>query len=287
MLTLPMPYNYALPFAIGQTIAALIMKAMGRSKEKLSHIIGNLMHSALEAFTPVAQENSLLGKALPELSMPFLHVATNKNWYGGIVHPNDDRWTRGLPQSEVAFRNTPEAWKMLARTMHTYTGFDAHPEDYREVMSYFTSTLQGVAARAGTAARDAASGEKSDPTDVPVLHALIAGGKQYDASDRRDYFEGRDRAYSADNRAKKLRKDATKSPSDADKARDYQAQNAKDITGAKTFHSTDALRRSLMKQMDRVQADTTLSADEKNRRIKVLQQRELELMRRARASTGE
>jgi len=287
MLTLPMPYNYALPFTIGQTIAALIMKAMGRSKEKLSHIIGNLMHSALEAFTPVAQENSLLGKALPELSMPFLHVATNKNWYGGIVHPNDDRWTRGLPQSEVAFRNTPEAWKMLARTMHTYTGFDAHPEDYREVMSYFTSTLQGVAARAGTAARDAASGEKPDPTDVPVLHALIAGGKQYDASDRRDYFEGRDRAYSADNRAKKLRKDATKSPSDADKARDYQSENAKEIAGAETFRSTDAMRGALTKQMDRVKEDKSILPDERNRRIQVLQQRELEVMRRARAMTGE
>ena len=229
----------------------------------------------------------MLGKALPELSRPFLHVAANKNWYGGPVHPNEEPWNRGLPKAERSFRSTPEGWKMLARGLNNYTGFDAHPEDYREVMSYFSSTMQGVLARAGTAAGDAASGKKPDPTDIPIVHALIGGGKQYDAADRRAYFEARDKAYTAETRAKDLRESSANGPQAVEKARDYQSQNAKDITGAKTFHSTDALRRSLMKQMDRVKADTSISADEKNRRMDVLQKRELELMRRARAMTGE
>ena len=287
MLTISLPYNYALPFTIGQTIAALIMKSQGRSKQKASHIFGNLTHSALEAFTPVAQENSMLGKAMPELYRPFHHVSSNKNWYGGPVHPNEEPWNRGRPKAERSFRNTPEAWKMLARGLNNYTGFDAHPEDYREVMSYFTSTMQGVVARAGTAAGDAMRGEKPDPTDVPILHALIGGGKQYDAADRRAYFDARDTKYSAENKSKNLMKDASMAPDGAERAAKFRAENQKDIVGAKAFHSADAQRRALMKQMDRVKADESLSADERNRRIKVLQDRELEIMRRARAMTGD
>lgn len=229
----------------------------------------------------------MLGKALPELSRPFLHVASNKNWYGGAVHPNEEPWNRHLPKAERSFRNTPEAWKMLARGLNNYTGFDAHPEDYREVMSYFTSTMQGVLARGATAAGAAMQGEKPDPTDVPILHALIGGGKQYDAADRREYFEGRDKAYTAAARVKELRKAPADEPGAVDRARAYQTENAKDISAASAFHAADGQRRSLMKQMDRVKADASLSAEEKNRRMQVLQQRELEIMRRARAMTGD
>jgi len=285
MLTISLPYNYAFPFVFGQTLAALAMKGAGVAKVKLSELTHNLFHSALEATTPIAQENSMIGKFTPELMRPFLHVGMNQNWYGGPVHPSEEPWNKGIPKSERSFGSTGAAWKKLAETMHKYGGPDFHPEDYREVLSYFTSTMQGDVARLQTAIGDVMAGEKPSPADIPVLHTMFAGGKQYDQADRRAYYDKRGESLSAATRAKDLQKRAIETGEGVDEARDYAQKHAREIAAAKQFRSTDGMRAALTKQMRRIEADTTIPADEKRRRLDFLRTKKLEMMRRLREQT--
>ena len=285
MLQISLPYNYAMPFVAGQTVIALMMRATGRSKQPVSKTLGNLSHSVLEGTTPVAQEHSLVGKMTPELMRPFLHVAMNQNWHGAPVHPSDEPWNKGIPASEKGFRSTAEMWKRLARIAHQTTGVDYHPEDYREVMSYFTSTLQGVASRAGTAVSDVRQGKTPDPTDVPVLHALIGGGKQYDAADRRAYYEARDIAFAAETRFKDMKKQAQLDPSKAGDVETFFMKHVDAIRAAKVFRSATGTMSDLTKQMNRVEADTAMTPTEKNRQLDALRERQLSTMNRVREKT--
>lgn len=282
MLQISLPYNYAMPFVAGQTVIALMMRAEGRSKQDVGKILGNLTHSVLEGTTPLAQEHSLVGKMTPELMRPFLHVAMNQNWHGAPVHPSDEPWNKGIPASEKGFRSTAEMWKRLARVAHQTTGLDYHPEDYREVMSYFTSTLQGVASRAGDAASDVRSGRKPDPTDVPVAHAFIGGGKQYDSADRRAYYEARDKAFAAETRFKDLKKAAQIDPSKAELVQDFYEKHQADIRAARLFRSGTGTLSDLTKQMNRIQQNKDMTPTEQETELRALRERQLSTMNRLR-----
>jgi hypothetical protein len=63
--TISLPYNYAFPFTVGAGAMAACLAPFGHCEGIVGKILHNVMHSALEALTPMAQENSLVGNSCP------------------------------------------------------------------------------------------------------------------------------------------------------------------------------------------------------------------------------
>jgi hypothetical protein len=280
--TISLPYNYAFPFTAGAAAMALALKPLGITKEPTGKILHNVMHSALEALTPMAQENSLVGKFVPEVLRPGLHVAMNENFAGNPVHTKDPR--KGIAHAEQGFRSTPEHWKTLAGAVNRVTGgsryesgaIDFYPEDYRQVLGYTTDTLERTLVRGAHAVGAAKSGKAPDVGDIPVVRAGVGGDHAYDMADRSAYYEERQKAFDAEAAYKKARKE---NPAEAQR---IMKDRREDIANAHAFRQADGQRGGLYKQMDALHANKTLSSDEVDQRTKALEEREIAIMNRVR-----
>jgi hypothetical protein len=279
--TISLPYNYAFPYTVGTAIAQLALRKPGIAQESVGKILHNVMHSGLEALTPMAQENSLLGKFIPEIGRPFLHVATNERFSGAPLHRKDP--LKGVAHAEQGGRSTPEHWKTIAKAVNQATGgtkfeggaIDLFPEDYREVLGYTTDSIERLAVRAGHAISDTKAGRKPNVGDIPVVRTAVGGDNSYDQADRAAYYEARQKAYDAEASFKKAAKVDTK------EAQRIAKEHATDLGAAKMFHQVDQARGQLYKQIDAVDASKTLPTDEADKRKKALEERELAIMKRA------
>ena len=279
--SLALPYNFAFPFTIGSSLATGIMHGMGISKKTYPEILKNLLHSGLEALTPMPQENSLIGKMTPALAVPFTHIAINENFYGAPLHAKAEPWNAGVPHAEQGRRDTGEFWKSIASGGEK-AGLDLYPEDYREVLGFFTSSLTNLYGRSAAAARAVASGKNPEPTDVPLLHVITAGGRQFDAADRAQYYHQREEAYAAANQLRALTKKAALSR-DYSAMQAFQKANAGQIDAASVFKSATKEIGALHQQMDQIQAGKGMDQDHKDAKIDALRSEEAKIQSRTRA----
>lgn len=184
---IPLPYNWAFPFAMGQALATFAFsKTRGQNRKMAAMAI----KAGIEAFSPFAEEGNLAAELAPELLRPIVHAYTNQNWTGYPQHL-DPQFQKG-PRSESGFKNTGEGWKYSARMLNAMSGGDKHrsgyidmfPEDLRELFDYYsgTGTQRKFITNAVTAASDAASGKPTNYSKMPLARVVM--GTDYDASDK-------------------------------------------------------------------------------------------------------
>jgi hypothetical protein len=184
---IPLPYNWAFPFALGQAIATM---AFSKIKGAARHMIGMAIKAGLEAFTPFAQEGNLAATLAPELARPVVHAYTNQNWTGYPMHLNPD-FQKG-PRSESGFKSTGEGWKYSTRMLNAMSGgdkkhsgyIDMFPEDLRELFDYYsgTGTQRRFVTNIATTAQNAVTGKPTDYSKLPLSRVFM--GTDYDAADR-------------------------------------------------------------------------------------------------------
>src|SRR5206468_7698967 len=116
-----LPYNHAFTLPSGVAAMQLALRQMGIAKESVGDILHNVMHSGLEALTPMANENTLVGKLIPfDPLRPFYHVGINENFFGGHIHTPYE--VKGLARAEQGMEKTPEFWKSVAKGVNNITG---------------------------------------------------------------------------------------------------------------------------------------------------------------------
>jgi predicted RNA methylase len=277
--TWALPYNYAFPFTLGASMVEASMRGLGVGKEKYGDILTNLMHSGLEAFLPVSQENTFIGKMTPEPMRPFLHVGMNQTWTGAPLHADKEPWNEGVSPHLQGKRTTPELWKGAAAA-GAAVGFEAYPEDYREVLGYFTSAAERLATHVAATGAAVGAGQKPDVSDVPFLRAMAWGGeKSYGQADAKRFYDERREAYGVRNQLKELQRRAktTGNPEDAAAVADFAKANAAQIGASEAFKTATGRLGQLHKQMEHVEAQKGMPEAERQRQLDTLRVQEAKI----------
>lgn len=189
---IPLPYNWAFPFTIGQALATM---AFSKTRGEARKAIAAAIKSGVSAFSPFAEDENQVANISPELLKPLVHTYTNENWTGYPVHL-DPAYQKG-PRSESGYKTTGEGWKFAATMANAASGgdkrhsgyLDFFPEDLREVTKYYSGlgTLFDLSRHATETAQNAAAGKPVDYSNVPLARVVM--GTNYDSSDKSRHRE--------------------------------------------------------------------------------------------------
>lgn len=264
-LTVALPYNYAMPYTLGQVAAHFAAKAAGYAKEHTGEVMRMAMHSILEGLIGLPQESSLLGKATPALLVPSLHVAMNETFFGSPLHTP---WPKkGLAASEQGRPNTPEFWKTVAKGANALGGgdeyhssaFDAYPESWKEQAGWLTSALErfGTKATSGSVS-DIASGKMPIPEETPFLDTLLKSSKTFNQARQGRFYELKnDLTQKAE-----AYKEAVKR-GDTAGAEKLMAKHEKEIAAHDQLKSFESALRNINKARNQMRADNSTPDEEK------------------------
>jgi hypothetical protein len=202
-IKIPMPYNWALPLAMGYAFGNMIFGTLGAGKA-----ISLVTHAMMESLTPFGSEADKRAYLVPELGRPAYHVATNQQFSGAPIHvpaeqanakygrnvqrgPNAyTSWQRPTPEQQVG-----QGWELIARGLNNATGgnekkagaLDLYPEDYREMLGYIVGTPIRFGQEVTGTASSLIKGEQPKSTRIPLMR--VFRGADYDAADRAAAFE--------------------------------------------------------------------------------------------------
>lgn len=188
-IKIPLPYNWALPFNIGNIIVGSFLGKEGFVKHAES-----LIKSALMAFTPVGETGNILDLVTPEVVRAPAHIIENKNWRGNRLH--EDVRSQTGPNAYSGWRpvmgqeRTGAGWKRMAEGVNDWTGgnrhksglLDFHPESYREIFDQFFGAQKRFGLQIGATASNVYEGKPVTPTDIPLVS--VFRGTNYDAANR-------------------------------------------------------------------------------------------------------
>jgi hypothetical protein len=193
-IKIPLPYNWAFPFAIGQAMATI---AFSKTRGAARKMIAMATKAGIEAFSPFTQDANFAANLAPELVRPLVHTTTNENWTGYPIHL-DQTYQRG-PRSESGYRSTGEGWKYSARMLNDVSGGDKHhsgyldffPEDLREMFDYYSGlgTQRKFGLNVANSVENAVTGKPVDYSKLPLARVVM--GTDYDAADRSRRQENR------------------------------------------------------------------------------------------------
>jgi N12 class adenine-specific DNA methylase len=258
-----LPYNFAMPFAMGNVFAGMMLKGAGVAHESIGSLVKTLIHASAEALVGAPQEASTLATIAPEPLRPFVHVGTNTNFFGGNVH--DPRDVKGRSHASMGMAQTPDHWSALAETANRATGgnayqrggMDFYPEDYREIAGYFTNSFERAAVQMKAFKGDVSGSKGINPENVPLASVFMGGSKTYDATDQRHYREARKVAQAAEASYKTALKE------DPAAARQMATDSAPQLRAAAVFAATDKEIKAAYKARDQVSRDKTMDESRK------------------------
>jgi hypothetical protein len=279
-------YNHAAPFVIGTVLAQLMLKQMGIAKEPYGKMLHQAMHSVFEAMTPMAQENTALGKAVPAVGLPFYHVAINENFFGGKLYKDADSGLRkGLAHAEQGKNSTAEFWKSAAKGINRLTGgnryesgwLDPPPEALHEILGVVTANQEGVIHRTGELIDDLAHGRRPQPNDIEIARAAVGGDRAYDKADTAAFYEDRKRVYDVEAAYKKMGKE------DPNGAAKFLKAHRDDINAAGTYRGATKQLSYTYQDEDDLHANTKISPDERDKKEQKILADRIKIINDARA----
>jgi hypothetical protein len=151
------------------------------SKEDAANQVRNALQEGFTPFRPrEAKHNErfsdevfdLLQSMTPGALQPLTDLARNENSFASPISPSDE-FTKGA-HSDAGFRSTPDAWKWMAKEMHTLTGgaVDAYPESLRYLVSAYGTGPGNALIRATAVADKSAKGGSTDAGQFPLVPSI-------------------------------------------------------------------------------------------------------------------
>jgi len=117
---IPLPWGYNVFWNMGTEASRAF------TKENYSYLsgAGRLASTFANAFNPVAS-GTLLQTLLPTVADPFVQVAENKNWFGGDLMPERNKFDKTPdPDSQRYWKSAGVASKWVASQLNSITGGD-------------------------------------------------------------------------------------------------------------------------------------------------------------------
>jgi hypothetical protein len=270
-IKIPKPFFYGMFAGIGDHMAQFVFEHGDAAKAA-----SGIFWEAVKAVDPLGQDEGW-AHFVPTLAKPFAQLALNQNPWGAPIHPEEQPWSKYVSKSEgFTFRGTSETAKWAARTLNQLGGgdkktpgginvgvgtisTDVHPETLSYLTGFLTGGLGRFAMNAlGTVTR-LYNGQEWAPEKTPFARRFYGEAPQPGAN-RALYAEQRKEVEAAAQR---------KTP-------------GPEMSAAPAFTQAQKANKELYQQMDAIQKNEKLSTAEKDRRVKALEQQQLNNMLQAR-----
>jgi N12 class adenine-specific DNA methylase len=148
-----LPYGYNMFVALGYTMSDVRAYLTSGGKHGKSPAQGavSLFHAGMNAFNPLGGDDSLLQLISPTIMDPFVQVATNENFMGTPIMPNQPSFGPPKPKSEMYWSSVRPLSMAISKQLNELTGgssvepgvVDISPE----VLDHFWDFATGGAGR--------------------------------------------------------------------------------------------------------------------------------------------
>jgi hypothetical protein len=143
-----MPYGYNFFVALGYSLSDVRRWAANDGGKSPAEAATFLFKAAMNAFNPMG-DDSLLQMIAPTVMDPFVQIATNENFMGTKIAPEQAPWGPPKPNSQLHFRSVPKPAKATAEFINSVTGgdkwnpgaVDISPEWIDHIYDYLTGGL--------------------------------------------------------------------------------------------------------------------------------------------------
>jgi N12 class adenine-specific DNA methylase len=143
-----MPYGYNFFVALGYALSDVRRWGMGDGGKNPAEAATFLFKAAMNAFNPMG-DDSLLQMISPTVMDPFVQIATNENFMGTPIAPEQNPWGPPKPNSQLYFRSVSKPSKVAAEFINSVTGgdkwdpgaVDFSPEWIDHIYDYLTGGL--------------------------------------------------------------------------------------------------------------------------------------------------
>lgn len=144
---IPLPYGYNIFHVFGSTAEGVLNGNTSAGKGAT-----DLALAALGSFSPIGFQDSddvgvmALKNIMPTLGKPLVDIVANENFMGSSIYNENMPFGTPKPDSSLARRSTPEAYKVVAEFLNEVSGgskwrsgaIDINPDVMRYVVGYFT-----------------------------------------------------------------------------------------------------------------------------------------------------
>ena len=174
--TIPLPYGYNTPVALGQAVVNSIL-----NPDKTAENLKSLAEQSVSSFVPL---NPFKPTAL---GMDIIRdLQLNENFMGSRIYPSDS-WNKGVPKSQQGTERTSELSKFVADGLNRLTGgnndFSGSVDLYPQAIDHLLRQLGGSALKfyenSTETMSNTISGERTPLNKVPILRRFIHQDSDY------------------------------------------------------------------------------------------------------------
>lgn len=294
-LKIPLAFQSKLPWALGQNLAMMLVGAQKPPKAG-----ANMLSALIDSYNPVGH-GSFLNMLAPTIADPIVDVTTNKDWRDRDIVPPKQSWNEGLARSSQHTRNEHPAYVGVAQALNRWTGgdryksglMDIHPGHLRYGAEWATGGLGRFIAGGTNALLGWAQGRDVPISEIPIARSFV--GQTTPAAESARYYEQQREERGRDNRLRKAKRDLRDDPANADAlatvSRESEALGIRNA-GAKRperegsigrmFERTNKAIGGLRDQADDVKRDRSITAADRDAKLKRIEAQIESLMREAR-----
>lgn len=194
--TIRLPYGYNTFVALGYTISDMmhnIKDGRGRGMDFMEAF--NFMTSAiLNSFNPLGGDDGLIKTLSPTLTDPLIEIATNENFMGRNIYPENLPFGPQKPDSQLYFRSASEVSKQVAEGLNSLTGgnkwdpgmVDISPETLDHIFDFMVGGAGRTIKRAVDVPFKYVDGEL-EPNNIPFWRQWHS--KQLDYIDQAAFYD--------------------------------------------------------------------------------------------------
>ena len=275
-LHFPLPPGYGMFHTIGTQIAEMLT-----GSRKPVEAAGNMVSSVQNAFNPLDSSSGIVGDFIPTLLSPFYDMATNTNYFGEKIVPDDP--SKKKPMSERYKYNVSPATKVIAQGANSLTGgnsvrpglVDVSPNQVQYLWDFITGGIGTMVSRTSTVISNVAHGDPVEPSQIPFVRVFAGQGSKY--ADRDAYYKIQTDIQTAKDEIKLYQ-----GKHDAEGIAQVKQDYARDLSLQGMAHDVDLTIGRLSKQQKVLDNNPNLPEVERKARIKAIQDRKDELMTKVR-----
>ena len=180
--TIPLPYGYNVFHVAG----AMLYESNAGIRSN-ANAAGMTTGAFLGSFNPIGFSSSndfftsVIKTGVPTAGLPVVELLANENFFGAPIYRENLPFGTNVPDSQLSFSTTPEAFKIMAGFLNSMTGgnesepgfADISPDSLAYMYEYALGGAGATAMRAFEFGRRVTTGEDVEYNQIPFLRRAI------------------------------------------------------------------------------------------------------------------
>lgn len=268
--TIPLPYGYNVFYNLGDTIESAMNSEYQPRREDL---VTDLLMSVIGSFSPLGAHGGDFGEALtltftPTVMLPFLEVNMNTNFFGGNIYKENYPGGPQKADSAMSMRSTKDTYKVIAGWLNDVTGgsdyrpglVDISPDTIEHLAEFSLGGLYKLVDRTIDSTGKAIQGREVETSNIPFWRKV--SGEVRPFADASNFYDSQQEIKNLEAELKTLRGAERKA------FRDEYLPKLR-MSGQAKFTSKQL--GNLRDQRDRIEADESLTARERDEKLKTIE----------------